>query len=49
MSATRLHMATGRHLAEAGSTAKMIMSILDHTTLAKAEPVLASGRPRLNA
>jgi integrase len=29
--------ATGRHLAEAGATAKMIMSVLGHTTLAEAE------------
>lgn len=32
-----LRKATGRRLAEAGATAKMIMSILGHTTLAEAE------------
>jgi enterobacteria phage integrase len=32
-----LRKATGRRLAEAGATAKMIMSILGHTTLAGAE------------
>src|SRR3954468_10798304 len=32
-----LRKAAGRMLAEAGATAKMIMSILGHTTLAKAE------------
>lgn len=32
-----LRKATGRRLAEAGSTAKMIMSVLGHTTLAEAE------------
>jgi enterobacteria phage integrase len=29
--------ATGRRLAEAGATAEMIMSVLGHTTFAKAE------------
>src|ERR1044072_28954 len=32
-----LRKATGRRLAEAGATAKMIMSVLGHTTLAEAE------------
>ncbi|MDP2333860.1 MAG: tyrosine-type recombinase/integrase [Reyranella sp.] len=32
-----LRKATGRRLAEAGATAKMVMSILGHTTLAEAE------------
>jgi integrase len=32
-----LRKATGRRLAEAGATAKMIMAILGHTTLAEAE------------
>ncbi len=32
-----LRKATGRRLAESGATAKMIMSILGHTTLAEAE------------
>jgi hypothetical protein len=32
-----LRRATGRRLAEAGATAKMIMSVLAHTTLAEAE------------
>ena len=32
-----LRKATGHRLAEAGATAKMIMAILDHTTLAEAE------------
>jgi integrase len=32
-----LRKATGRRLAEAGATAKMIMSILGHTTLSEAE------------
>ena len=32
-----LRKAAGRRLAEAGATAKMIMSVLGHTTLAEAE------------
>ena len=32
-----LRKATGRRLAEAGATAKMIMAILGHTTLAETE------------
>jgi len=32
-----LRKATGRRLAEAGATAKMVMSVLGHTTLAEAE------------
>ena len=32
-----LRKATGRRLAEAGATAKMMMSVLGHTTLAEAE------------
>src|SRR3954469_20886223 len=32
-----LRKATGRRLAEAGATGKMIMSILGHTTLSEAE------------
>jgi integrase len=32
-----LRKATGRRLAEAGATAKMIMSVLGHTTLAEAQ------------
>jgi hypothetical protein len=32
-----LHKATGRRLAEAGATAKMIMPVLGHATLAEAE------------
>jgi len=32
-----LRKATGRRLAEAGATAKMIMAILGHTTLTEAE------------
>jgi integrase len=32
-----LRKATGRRLAEAGATTKMVMSILGHTTLAEAE------------
>lgn len=38
-----LRKATGRRLAEAGATAKMIMSILGHTTLAETEEADQAG------